>query len=44
VVETAGGQLLTLDNRPLRYGKPGMRNPAIITIGDPSLPWTSYLQ
>ncbi|HSJ13594.1 MAG TPA: 3'(2'),5'-bisphosphate nucleotidase CysQ [Longimicrobiales bacterium] len=44
VVEAAGGRLLTLDDAPLGYGKPGLRNPAIITVGDPSLPWTTYLK
>jgi 3'(2'), 5'-bisphosphate nucleotidase len=43
VVEAAGGGVFTLDGAPLRYGKPDLRNPAIVTIGDPSLPWSTYL-
>jgi 3'(2'), 5'-bisphosphate nucleotidase len=44
VVSAAGGQVLTLDAQPLRYGKPGLRNPSLVTIGDAALPWSSYLQ
>ncbi len=43
VVEAAGGSVRTLAGDPLRYGKPGLRNPAIITIGDPALPWKNFL-
>jgi 3'(2'), 5'-bisphosphate nucleotidase len=43
VVETAGGQMLTLDGEPLRYGKPGRKNPSIITIGDPAFAWSELL-
>ncbi len=39
VVETAGGSVCSLDGRPLGYGKPGLKNPAIITIGDSQLDW-----
>ena len=39
VVETAGGFVCTLDGHPLAYGKPGLRNPAVITTGDPNLKW-----
>jgi 3'(2'), 5'-bisphosphate nucleotidase len=39
VVEAAGGRLLTLEGQPLRYGKPSLKNPSLITIGDPSLDW-----
>jgi 3'(2'), 5'-bisphosphate nucleotidase len=39
IVEAAGGKICTLDGQPLRYGKPGLKNSAIITIGDPDLPW-----
>jgi 3'(2'), 5'-bisphosphate nucleotidase len=43
IVEAAGGRVCTLDGKPLRYGKPGLKNPSIMTIGDsdlscPSLP------
>jgi len=43
VVEAAGGNICTLDGQPLRYGKPGLKNPAIITVGDPDLPWSTLL-
>lgn len=44
VVECAGGVLLDLATRaPLAYGKPGYRNGAILTIGDPRFPWTDHL-
>ncbi len=43
VVEAAGGQVLTLDGRALSYQKPEMRNPAILTIGDPAFPWRRYI-
>ncbi len=35
VVEAAGGQVCTFDGQRLRYGKSGLKNPAIITVGDP---------
>ncbi|HWD19988.1 MAG TPA: 3'(2'),5'-bisphosphate nucleotidase CysQ [Verrucomicrobiae bacterium] len=37
VVEAAGGIICLLDGSPLVYGKPGLKNPSIITLGDPSL-------
>jgi 3'(2'), 5'-bisphosphate nucleotidase len=43
VVEVAGGTVCTLDGHPLRYGKPGLKNPAIMTVGDAHLPWTGWL-
>jgi len=43
VVEAAGARLLTLDGQPLRYGKPGLKNPSLITIGDPSLDWRDLI-
>jgi len=39
LVEAAGGRVCTLDGQPLRYGKPGLKNPSIITVGDPTLAW-----
>jgi hypothetical protein len=33
-----------LDGRPLGYGKPDLRNPAIITIGDTRLDWPALLR
>jgi 3'(2'), 5'-bisphosphate nucleotidase len=41
VVEVAGGKICTLEGNPLRYGKSDLKNPAIVTIGDPDLPWQS---
>jgi len=43
IVEAAGGSVFTLDGQPLRYGKPGLKNGAIITIGDHDLPWPALL-
>jgi len=43
IVQTAGGGVFTLDGHPLRYCKPGLKNPAIITIGDHTLPWATLL-
>jgi 3'(2'), 5'-bisphosphate nucleotidase len=43
VVAAAGGHVMTLDGEPLKYGKPGLRNPGILTIGDSSYPWSHYL-
>ena len=39
IVEAAGGGIYSLDGKPLRYGKPGLKNPAIMTIGDTRLDW-----
>ncbi len=33
VLEGAGGRVLTLDGAPLRYGKPGFRNPPFLAWG-----------
>jgi 3'(2'), 5'-bisphosphate nucleotidase len=44
VVDCAGGSLCTLDGRPLGYGKPGLKNPAIITVGDDRLDWPALLR
>jgi 3'(2'), 5'-bisphosphate nucleotidase len=43
VVETAGGAVCILDGAPLRYGKPGLKNPAIMTVGDRGLKWLEIL-
>jgi 3'(2'), 5'-bisphosphate nucleotidase len=43
VVEVAGGMVCTLDGQPLRYGKPGLKNPAIMTVGDLKLHWRDYV-
>jgi 3'(2'), 5'-bisphosphate nucleotidase len=39
IVEAAGGGVYSLDGEPLRYGKPGLRNPAIMTVGDSQFEW-----
>lgn len=39
IVEAAGGGVYSLNGEPLRYGKANLKNPAIITVGDPSLNW-----
>jgi 3'(2'), 5'-bisphosphate nucleotidase len=44
IVEVAGGSLRTLDGKPLRYGKPGLKNPSIITVGDSDFHWPSLLE
>ena len=43
VVEAAGGAVYSLNGQPLPYGKPGLRNPPIITVGDTSFDWGSLL-
>ncbi len=43
LVEAAGGQVCTLDGQPLRYGKPSLKNPSIVTVGDPKLEWAALL-
>lgn len=39
VVESAGGLVLDLSGKPLSYGKPGLKNSAFVTVGDPAFPW-----
>ena len=39
IVEAAGGGAFSLDGEPLRYGKPGLKNPAIMTVGDTRFDW-----
>lgn len=39
VVEAAGGGVYSLDGQTLRYGKPGLKNPAIMTVGDARFDW-----
>jgi 3'(2'), 5'-bisphosphate nucleotidase len=43
VVEAAGGGVYDLSGCPLRYGKPSLTNPPIMTAGDPNLEWLNYL-
>ena len=39
IVEAAGGAVYSLDGESLRYGKPGLKNPAIMTVGDSRFEW-----
>jgi 3'(2'), 5'-bisphosphate nucleotidase len=39
IVEAAGGAIYSLNGEPLRYGKPDLKNPAIMTVGDPRFEW-----
>ena len=39
IVEAAGGGVYSLDGEISRYGKPGLKNPAIMTVGDTQLYW-----
>jgi 3'(2'), 5'-bisphosphate nucleotidase len=44
LVEAAGGCVLDLDGRPLRYNtKDSLLNPFFLVLGDPSLPWRTWL-
>jgi 3'(2'), 5'-bisphosphate nucleotidase len=44
IVEAAGGAVYELSGAPLAYGKPGLRNGAIMTVGDPGFPWRDYVE
>jgi 3'(2'), 5'-bisphosphate nucleotidase len=44
VLEAAGGRVMTLDGRTLKYGKPGLRNPHFVAVGDPRLDWRALLE
>jgi 3'(2'), 5'-bisphosphate nucleotidase len=39
VVQGAGGKVCLLDGIPLCYGKPDLRNPPLVTVGDCHLDW-----
>ena len=39
IVEAAGGGVYSLNGEPLRYGKFGLKNPPIMTIGDTRFDW-----
>jgi 3'(2'), 5'-bisphosphate nucleotidase len=43
IVEAAGGGVYSLDGQPLRYGKDGLKNPAIMTVGDTQFDWPSLV-
>jgi 3'(2'), 5'-bisphosphate nucleotidase len=44
IVESAGGEVCTLDGQPLRYGKIGLKNPALMTVGDPHSDWQPLIR
>jgi 3'(2'), 5'-bisphosphate nucleotidase len=39
IVEAAGGGVYSLEGEILRYAKPGLKNPAIMTVGDTQMDW-----
>jgi 3'(2'), 5'-bisphosphate nucleotidase len=43
IVKAAGGGVYSLNGEPLRYGKPDLKNPAIMTVGDTSFDWGSLV-
>jgi 3'(2'), 5'-bisphosphate nucleotidase len=43
IVEAAGGGVYSLNGEPLRYCKPGLKNPAFITVGDARFDWRSLI-
>jgi 3'(2'), 5'-bisphosphate nucleotidase len=43
VVESAGGSVCSLDGKSLRYGKAGLKNPALMTSGDPEFNWRQFV-
>jgi 3'(2'), 5'-bisphosphate nucleotidase len=45
VILAAGGQVYnTTTGNPLTYGKPDLKNPHFIAVGNPSLAWQKYLK
>jgi 3'(2'), 5'-bisphosphate nucleotidase len=43
IVEAAGGGVYTLDGKSLQYGKPTLKNSAIMTVGDTTFDWLSLV-
>lgn len=43
IVEAADGGVYSLGGETLRYGKPGLKNPAIMTVGDARLEWRRWI-
>ena len=43
VVEQAGGRVVDVANRPLRYNKPSLKNPWLITAGAGAEDWVRHL-
>ena len=44
VLEAAGGGVFTLEGACLSYGKPELRNPKFVAVGDPTLDWASLVR
>jgi 3'(2'), 5'-bisphosphate nucleotidase len=42
VVESAGGSVCMLEGQTLRYGKAGLKNPSLMTVGDREFPWQQF--
>lgn len=42
IVECAGGRVWSLDGKALRYGKAGLKNPSLMTVGDPRFNWQRF--
>jgi 3'(2'), 5'-bisphosphate nucleotidase len=43
IVEAAGGGVFTLDGKSLLYGKPGLKNPSLMTVGDIQFAWQALI-
>jgi len=43
IVEAAGGSVVDLAGRPLRYNKPDLHSPRFIALGPPDIPWQQNL-
>lgn len=43
IVETAGGMVCDFDGNRLTYNKESLRNPSLITVGDPSWDWQVFM-
>lgn len=44
VLRAAGGNVYTLDGRPLAYGKPELRNPYFVAVGSAGLDWRALTE
>lgn len=43
IVEAAGGLVCSFEGHRLTYNKDSLRNPSLITVGDPSWDWQSFM-
>jgi 3'(2'), 5'-bisphosphate nucleotidase len=43
IVEVAGGKVVGPDRRPLRYNKPSLKNPWVLTSGAGSYDWVQFI-